>query len=147
MKTVSINIFLLMAFLSVKPAYSASDWWSGVEKQSYNNDKIYIGTKLYQGEGELVLSCSRRGVKAEVTFLKSRLNPRGILFKVIVDDGKWIKNSNAPEYSNSFETYMFHNLVDSMKKGKEIHIIIDGHRYYSGSLMGFTEASKKLECI
>lgn len=149
-KTINTNYFKVILFffvsLSATKAHSSDDWWSVSEKQSYNKNKTFIGTKLYRGEGELVLSCRGRDIQADITFYKSRLAP-GIIFKIIVDDGAWIKNANRPEYNNSFTTYMFHHLVDDLKKGRELQIIIDGHRSYSASLIGFTKESRKLKCI
>lgn len=131
--------------LAIK-AYSSGDWRSFSEKQSYNKNKVFIGTKLYKGEGELVLICRGRELKADITFYKSRVNS-GIVFKIIVDDGMWVKNANRHAYNNSFTTYMFHRLLNDMKKGRELHIEIDGYRSYSASLVGFTKESKKLKCI
>jgi len=139
-------IFFIFISLPATKAYSSGDWWSGTEKQSYNKNNVLIGTNLYKGEGELVLSCHGGEIKADITLRKSRVSS-GIVFKITVDNGAWIKNGNRPEYTNSFTTYMFHHLVDDMKKGREIHIDIIGHRRYSASLIGFTNESKKLSCI
>lgn len=138
---------LILAFFTLhSPLAFSGDWWSGSQRTSFDTETKYIGTDLYAGHGQIVLSCTRQGPKAKVILNKSRLSS-GILFEMQVDNKNWIKNANRPQYNNSFETYMIHHLIEPMKKGKEIHLTIDGHRHYSGSLMGFTKASQQLECL
>lgn len=115
MKLKYFPTLILSALASYAPQAYSSDWWSGSQKQSLNSEMTYIGTDFYNGQGQLVLTCTRRGPKAEVILHKSKLSS-GILFKMQVDKSKWIKNANNPKYNNAFETYMIHHLTAAMKK-------------------------------